>query len=241
MKDFSQTLNLIKERGFYYIEFRPTNFDKELIPDLKTVREFMNTSKVSLRGWPFPLIPSSNKDFSKIYNGNDRVESWVCTDHYLEVWRLYKSGLFVDYSAINEDWYGESGFVQDSPLSKIQPNTVLDLLGVIYEVTEMILFIGRLAEKMQEVDEFYLRFIISNLNNRQLVLLDPSRVPLSGNYTCFNDKVEYEKVVKRDEIVANTHEISKAILQEIFEQFNWEGASEKLIVSEQEKLISRKL
>lgn len=239
MSTFKDTLDQIKERGGYYLEFRPNVFKKDQISSLRDLKKNIREAKVSLRGWPFPLVPQENKDFAKMYNSGDKIEAWVATDHYREVWRFYMSGLFVNYSAFRVDWYKESSFVKGSPLTNIEPKTILDPIDVIYDVTEMILFTGRIADDIEDIEEFNLRFVLLNVKGRKLVVLDQARASLSLDYICENETIEFEKVFSRKQLTTTPTQISKEIIMWIFEQFNWDSVSIKLIEDEQNKLLNR--
>jgi hypothetical protein len=241
MEKFKQTFNKIKSKGYYYIEFSPKDFQEDRLKDLKEAKKQMQDSKVTLRGWPFPLIPMSNKEFSEMYNANNCIETWIDVPHFLEVWRYYKSGLFVDYNAFHEDWYKESEFVENSSYAKINELEILDVIGVIYRVTEMIIFTANLAQEMADVPEFYLKFVLNNVKDRKLKVLDSKRAGLSMDYVCRVKDITYENYFTREEITGDYRKISKKIITNIFENFNWEGYSEALIDDEQEKLITRSI
>lgn len=240
MNNFKETLKKIKSRGYYTLEFRPTSFKKDLIPDLKTLRNYVDASEISLRGWPFPLIPESNKEFAGIYNSQDCIESWVATDHYYEVWRFYTSGLFVDFNAFNVDWYCESGFTKGTRFEKIEPSKWMDAIQIMYELTEFMLFFANMAEKIDS-DNYYIQIILNNVKDRTLTTFDPSRGPLFFRYVSNVNSITWEKEVQKEHLIVNCVDLAKEVIKRVYEQFNWESFSEKLIDDEQKKLIERRL
>jgi hypothetical protein len=94
---------------------------------------------------------------------------------------------------------------------------------------------------MADVPEFYLKFVLNNVKDRKLKVLDSKRSGLSMNYVCRVKDISYENYFSREEITGDYKKISKRIITNIFENFNWEGFSEALIDDEQEKLITRSI
>lgn len=240
MSDFNTTLNTIKSRGYYTLEFRPTKFKQDLISDLKLIRSYVDSAQISLRGWSFPVIPPHNKEFAEIYNAKDCVEAWVATDHYVEVWRLYSSGLFIDFNAFKDDWYSESGFAKGTRFEKIEPNKWLDAIGVMYELTEFMLFFSNIAQEINS-DSFYIKIILNNVKNRTLTTFDPSRGPLFDKYVSRVNSITWKKELGKELLISSSIDLAKDVIKKVYEQFNWGTYSEKLIDNEQKKLIERRL
>ncbi|MCK9368587.1 hypothetical protein M0R04_01280 [Candidatus Dojkabacteria bacterium] len=240
MNDFENTKKLIKSRGYYTLEFRPVKFDSKLMTDLKTVREYIQSSQISLRGWSFPFIPASDKKYTEIYNKNDCVESWIAMDHYLETWEMFQSGLFIDLVGFKDDWYSESGFAKGTKFEKIEPNKWYDAISAIYEVTEFMLFFSNLANKL-DTENFYIKITLNNIKNRRLTTFDPGRWPIDFEYTSKVETITWEKELQKDLLIANNLLLAKEVIKVIYTQFNWNSFSENLIDSEQKKLIERRI
>lgn len=239
---FEEILKKIKSRGYYRIVFRPTSFDKNLIEDSKNLKAFVEHSQIRLRGWPFPFIENSTRDgIHANYLNNDMYESWTEADHYLEVWRFYQSGQFVNYLAFREDWGSESEWFRGRRLENVQPNQYLEAIDIIYAITETLLFLSNLANKIGREHDFEISISLHNLSNRKLITFDQRRWGFSFNYEVNANSIDKSlPSYTKAELSSSKLKIAEQIIENVYDHFDW-NYSENFIETEQKKLIERKL
>ncbi len=240
---FEETLKKIKSRGYYRIVFRPTSFDKNLIEDSNILKLFVEQSQIKLRSWSFPFIENSTREgIHANYLNNDIYESWTEAGHNLEVWRFFQSGQFVNYLAFKEDWFSESEWLKGSVLEKVEPNQFLDPIDMIHEVTEMLLFLSNLANKIDGELDFEISISLHNLSNRKLNIFDPGRPSLFSSYVVNTNSINKSlQTYTKDGLNYSKFKIAEQIIENVYSHFGWKNYSKSLIETEQKKLIERKL
>ncbi len=225
---------IITERGNVRVIFEPSIYDAKKIPKGELV-EILNKAQVSLRGWNFPHIPSSDQENSKRpYSTGDGIEFFTYWDKFAELFRLYQSGQFIGMFALYEDTIGQVYG------KNIEPGKYLDFISTVYRMTEIVIFIRNLMEGTG-VDEGELTIEINGTNNRELeVIFSQNIFPLNSNYICHLDKVVAQVSIKKDDIVTNYLEMARGLLKSVFEDFNWTNYSDQTIKTHQENFLNRR-
>src|SRR5689334_3159854 len=95
-------LDTIKSRGYWRINFQPTGRPMNLT--LKECEDLVDRNSVKLRGWYFPFYRHGSADDYGTENHNNYCLGWIDSGEYKEFWHMYKSGQFLHYSAVREDW-----------------------------------------------------------------------------------------------------------------------------------------
>ena len=244
MADFKTTSEKIKQRGYWRIEFYPFTYVDQAISSLSECKSAITASSVELRGWDYPHVPIQNDDKQEIYpkDGN-RYESWIDWSIYKEVWRFYKSGKFIHLRDLSEHWYDEyEVLLASNPLPKLAPHTVVDVINVIYTLTEAYVFIYNLSSHMQEIPGFELRVSLNNVEGSKLVVLDPMRAGLHGSLLTHTTDISATKITLHKSDLIDKEQmlkLAREAMQTVFENFEWH-ASESLLEEEQKKLLSRR-
>ena len=115
--------------GNIKVIFEPKIYNETLMPK-KELQDILEKSKVSLRGWSFPHIPTEDReDGKRPYSLGNGVEFYTSWQGIIEVSRFYQSGQFLSKFALREDTLGE---LYGKPL---EVGKYLDFLGLIYKVT----------------------------------------------------------------------------------------------------------
>lgn len=141
---------------------------------------------------------------------------------------MYKSGLVVWRSGVKED-YSQAFAGQN----------VISFIGLIYSVTEWLLFARRFFEKILSVDEnIVIAIQASDMQGRRLIAAD-SRVELDWEYRMEIPEFSLTETVAVSELRADPEMIARRIVRKIFELFNWNDPSDKMLESWQQKLIQR--
>ncbi len=183
------------ERGYWEIVLRPTKYpETKLTHD--DLREILEASQVTQRGWYYPHISKSTK-FGDYYNTNDGVEAWVHWAAYVEIFRFYKSGQFVHYMGCWEDRENDHPpmFTEWNPNLQQPPpeQPFLEPISALYTLTEILLFASRLASKNVFGKQVYISIKLHNTLHRILKTVDLRR---SGFHyrECHSENIELEPI-----------------------------------------------
>ena len=242
-KNFDITLAKLKTRGYWRVEFHPTEFKTDVIDSLLTCKDIMREASVHFRGWDVPHIPTQTDEKQDIYpKDSNRYESWIDWHLFKEVWRMYKSGKFTFLDGLKEHWYDEFDGWSPNPLPDLEPATVVDAINVIYTLTELMYFFHNLSSKSPSVKNWAIKVTLNNIEGNRLTTLDRSRMPLHGGYTSHTATIPVIDLEVSDIDLKNTKtclKIAKDAAQQVFQNFEWQAA-DALIDGEQEKLINRR-
>ena len=225
----------LNSMGSIKVIFEPKIYDENRIQK-KNLQEILEKSKVSLRGWSFPHIPIEDReDGKRPYSMGNGVEFYISWQGIIEVSRFYQSGQFLSKFALREDTLGE---LYGKPL---EAGKYLDFLGLIYKVTEIILFIKNLLENT-DIEEGEITIEINNTRDRELEsIFSRTILSFNGGYICRMNKVVVSCKVNKERMVTDPLGISRELIKSIFDDFNWKNYSEQMIQTHQENLVNRRI
>jgi len=231
--DFKFTKKQIEEKGFVKLIFEPLNGGPEKFSK-KDIIAILHKTVVRVRGWSFPMIPPHNaedKTFCLPYNVDNAVEFYSNFHDRKEVDRFYTSGQFVCAFALYEDYIGSVNG-KDIPEGKF-----VDFLSMVYKVTEMVYFVKRVIEN-SDIEGGRLIVSYNNVLDRKL---EPIFSPMIFNFHYYSSKmnvVQSEINFSREEILLDHKKLSRKIIMDLFEGFNWNDAQESMIETHQDNLMS---
>lgn len=232
-----QLLQTIKSWGYWMVNFKPLT-NQQL--QLSQCREIVEESTVELRGWDYPHIPKRRGDDTDLTPGNDFYEGWIDWGAHKEIWRMYQSGQFIHYRAMEEDWFQEDDWYGD--LKKKEPGTILSIISAVYLLTEVFEFLVRLIRDGLYKEGVEVNIQLNNGSGRKLEVLDPMRAPLFREYTTGTDVIEFpSKKYTADYIVGNSKELALSVALYIFQRFDWNNPPVETIKNDQEELLARRL
>lgn len=231
--------NKIKSHGYWQINFRPLVIKKKLeLPECKNIVEKHN---VEYRGWYYPHVPHRRGDDTDLAPGNNYYEGWIDWGAHKEIWRMYQSGQFIHYKAMEEDWYKEDGWYSDSPFKNIEPGTILSVISTVYLITEIFEFLSRLRENRLYEEGVGIDIRLIKTAERELVILDPGRGHLFDQYKAKIGEIIFTFEYSSEQVIQNAREEALKVIIYIFNRFGWDNPPSGLFKSDQEKLITRKL
>ncbi len=229
-------LGKIKSRGFWEIRFQPINIER--IETLQKCLEIVEKSQVRL-GWVFPHIPRLNNEAEKIYPAGEFYEAYSERGARKEFWRIYKSGQFILYRALVEDWYIEDQFRKELA-DKIPPGTVVTVFtSVIYMLTEAVAFLGRLGSNSLYKDGVKISLTLHNLALRKLYLDHHDRYPLLFDKITGAPSRKIEKEYNIEEVIENEISISNKYILEVLDAFAYNPPSASIRVEQENYLSGR--
>jgi len=172
-----------------------------------------------------------------MYTRANAIESWIDWQDHKEVWRLSLNGQFVHVFGIREDWFKDSGWGPP-----VEPLTVVDVISVIYTLTEIHAFLAKLAMSDVGTAGSRVEIGIRNTANRKLDVLGSGRMPLWGDYVCYSSDVAVPtRTTSGEELHAHYLEWAVEAAVYVFGQFNWDTPNLELIRSEATKLAEGNL
>lgn len=221
-------IDRIRQVGYWRINLRPKS---RLPEDLSFQRcaEIVEQSRVSIRGWDFPHIVRRHGDDAGVLRRDNYIEHWIEWDWFREFWRMYKSGQFLSYKALNEDIRA---------ISEGNEDRQMNIVSSIYSVTEFAEFAQRIANEKSFGGEVILSISLFNSLERQLAV-GHNRVPFFEPKTSHSDVIDVPACNfyiggGEDEARENSH---RALLY-IFDYFGW-NPDEAQISADQEKFYRR--
>jgi hypothetical protein len=227
-------LSKIQSKGYWEIRIQPLTIEK--VESLQKCLETIEKSQVRL-SWNFPHIPRLNNETEKIFPAGDYYEAFSEWGARKEFWRLYKSGQFILYRALVEDWYSEDAFRKD--LGAVIPSgTVLTVFtSVIYLLTEAVSFLSRLGGNNLYKGGVRVAFTLHNTANRKLYLDHHDRYPLFFDKITGAPKIKIEEEHTIEDIIENEVAISNKFILNILDAFGYNPSADSIKV-DQEKYLS---
>lgn len=183
-------------------------------------------TSVHLRGWDFPHIDASHKPIIDL----DWVGQESEWDMYLEVWRFYRSGQFVDFAGFSNDWRNQSKLSPSpSPPEEWKPMEFLGIASALYRFTEIFEFAARLSMTEAGDETMIIEGLVSGLQGRALVVDSPSRWPMMHEYEASIIQFPYKKELPRTRLVAEARELALEPAIGLFEMFGWDATKQTLL------------
>ena len=214
----SELLEKIKSQGHWHVLIRPLPFKKDRISDISELYPILQKTSVKIRGWDFPhLDPHIQPQVDIDWVGQE--SEW---QEFLEIWRFYKSGQFVDYSGMWQDNYTQNRELSTSSYIKQKPKLSLGIGDTIFRFTEIFEFASRLAMTEAGGNMINIEITVANLKNRVLWVDSPNRMPLFHDFTATIDKLPYSTKISRTELIAAPRELALKPAIELFKRFNWD-------------------
>ncbi len=233
MTSMSELLEKIRSRGYWKIVIHPAAFLEKRVENISDLYPILQKMSVELRGWDFPhLDPHIRYRIDK-----DWIEQSSEVDQYLEMWRFYQSGQFVDFLGMDEDWLDQ---FHGWPLPENwRPESYLGVENAVFKFTEILEFAARLSLTQAGGEAMHLEIDLHGLNGRGLKLekrrkgssyLKDSRADI--------DKLPYRVDLSGTELITAAKELALKPAVELFRRFGWDPSLE-ILRDMQENLLRR--
>lgn len=217
----STLLDKIRSRGHWDVVIRPGSFNPVRVPDISSLYAIVQNASVDLRGWDFPHIDVH----SQVHVDVDWVGQESEWDAFLEVWRLYQSGQFVDVSGIWHDWHDQSTLTR-AP-EGWRPGTLLPVLDTLFRFTEIFEFAARLALTAAGDNLITIEVSVAGLKGRSL-WMDSLKRPMFRQYATSLEALPYRVELRRAELIAQPRELALVPAIELFRRFGWQVTLDRL-------------
>jgi hypothetical protein len=227
-------LKKIKSKGYWKVRFLPLKISK--IETLENCLKLLEKSQVR-QNWVLPQIPRLNNEVEKILPAAEYYEAVSEWGARKEFWRFYKSGQFLMYRALPEDWYSEDNFRRDLA-NTIPPQTAVSLFtSVIHFITEVMMFLSRLGTNGVYKDGVRLVLILHNTANRKLLLDDTRRYPFVYQKITAASQIKVDEEYNIEEVNQDYVSLSNKLIMRTLDAFGYNPSSSSVMV-DQEKFIS---
>ena len=233
MKD--DFIDTIKSRGYWRINFQPTGKPASLT--LKECEELVDKNSVRLRGWYYPFYGHGSADNHGISNYNNYCGGWIDAGEFKEFWRMYQSGQFLHYSAVQEDWLTvDTNATRRNP-AELEPGKYLNFVGSLtMYITEIMEFLSRLHKSGLYREGVYINISLHNTKGRQLASFEFSR-HLSTAKQAQEDPIVFERTYTPNELDQPARDLAIEPILRFFELFNFADVSvEQVIKKDQDQL-----
>ena len=100
----SELLEKIRSRGYWRIVIHPATFLEKRVSKISTLYPLLQKISVQLRSWDFPRLDPRTPPVTDV-DWIGQESEW---ERFVEVWRIYQSGQFVDVAGMTEDWHDQS-------------------------------------------------------------------------------------------------------------------------------------
>lgn len=205
----NELIEKIAEGTYWRINIRPSLVLKKSL-SLKECYDNVDRARVSMRGWDFPHISTSVGESGGDVRAGNYYGNWCNWSGFTEFWRMYKSGQFLSYKKLVDDWFDRKSDTNELPIH---------LVDAIYSITEYVEFASRLAK---EGDYQGGVIIFVSLRNAKGRALEVGR----GRMPFFNKKqTEAQSIDLIGEIPNRSDSepvsIATKLIAEFFDNFGW--------------------
>lgn len=219
-------LERIQAVGYWRVVLRPIVPLAERL-SFQQCGEEVSRARVSLRGWDYPHLSHRQDDQGGAERGEDFLENWCDWHSQVEFWRMYRSGQFLSYNALDDDTDGDAD----------PNNRHLNIVGTIYSVTEVIEFAHRLAANGLYRDGYSLNLSLHNTCGRYLDA-GRGRMPFLDFQRSNAESIYIERRVEPDTVEQGAVSTSTSVLLELFDAFGW-NPDQNQIRADQEAFYRR--
>ena len=237
VQDPAGALQKIKSRGYWLISIKPVGYTSARFKTIQRCREVAEKTTVVLRGWDYPHSPRDGPTIKQ-----DHVEGWVDWDAHKELWRLYRSGQFVHFLGLREDWYEEADWF--GPVHpEVKPGTILEPIHAVLTLTEVFEYFARLARLEERIfaEGAEARVVLRRASGRTLHVLDPRRAPMFGEYRCAAEAVQFTQTLNEKQLSGENRKLAISAAVEIMMRFQWQNPPVAVFEDVQQRLYEKRL
>ena len=220
----TELLEKIRSRGYWRVIIRPVAYIEDRIEHFPDLFGILLRTSVELRGLGFPNLGSH----SSVKRHRNWIQQECSLGQYLEVWRFYQSGQFVDVRGIEGDW--ADSYIAQPPQPDWAPCRFLVIEDVVDQFTEVFEFASRLAFTDSGDEQMRLHIGLHGIKDRRLTTRDRQ----SGNpyFKEFSasvlDEYCYDGVLSKAELVAIPRELALKPAEGLLHRFGYSPSSSLL-------------
>ena len=205
----SKLLEKIRSGGYWNIAIHPNEFLPDRVDRVSKLYPILRKTSVKLRGWDFPHL-NPMRDPRK---ENDWIEQEFGGEPFLEIWRFYQSGQFVDVSSVPYDWNGSAFY---------KSGEIINVADSIIRLTEAFELAARLS--LTEAGSLFMRIEITHANLASRCLDFNGVREQYAVRGCQSKKnvFSFDKEISQIELITEAKELALEPAAQLFRQFGWE-------------------
>ena len=224
--DRKQLLDSIRSSGHWRVRIVPESAEQRfrLPPDC---RDAAARSAVGLRGWEYPHIPPASNE---LQYGDPLPDGWqavTALERHRELWRLMRSGQFIQYRALWEDLDPE-----------FASKRMLSVSSAVYTLVEIVEFCRRLTRTADYGAVVDLEIDLANAKDRTLAMLDPRRI-LEEGFGADQDCIQLRRSLPLPLIESGARAVARDLAIELFGMFGC-SIGPRIIGDIQDELLERR-
>ena len=230
-----ELLETIKSRGYWRINFQPLGPPADFT--IQECDRLIRDNHVQLRGWYYPFYASGDRDNHGFTNRNGYRQGWIDAGEFKEFWNMYKSGQFLHYSAVHEDWMDVPGDTLWGNHEIIEPGAYLNFIGSLTMLfTEIYELLVRLHREGLYSDGVKISISLINTQGRKLKSFDVFREP-SYDMVCRDSRIDYTKTYSPSDLQQPARDLAIPAIVHFFEMFNFEDVSVDLVIKKDQDML----
>lgn len=225
---FPEQVREMLDSAYWRIVIRPAKYDTQRIA-FSQLEETLHRAQVRLRGWHFPHLTSRRDETA---HGTNFYATWNAFQNY-EYWRFYESAQLIHYHGVREqvdEGYRERIAEQTRRnLDWLKPDWAsvkgyLDIINVLYTVTEVFEFASRLAVSLDLAEPMHIEIGLENIENFILAVSDPGRA-WHQFYQWKNANLSNTWQLKAKDLATGSASQSLDAVAWLFQRFGWFDAN----------------
>lgn len=211
-------LESIRNRGYWKFNLRPLQQQASLSTEI--IESLVHRCSTG-NGWPFPRVPNPSLEGEGYSNGMNYLQGISDYGARKEYWRMYKSGQFIDFKALREDWY-ESDPRLINLSQEVLPGTVVNINGsIIYYLTDAIHFCSKLCLHQGFKGEMEISLVLNNVLDRKLKVDLPEREPFHNLYNTGEQSIELSETIESEHLIINHLDVSHHMILKTLSAFGF--------------------
>jgi hypothetical protein len=206
----------VKSRGHWLTRVYPELYPpKTALLQLGALERAVSTCSVSFRGWDFPHYSTREQPMRT----RDFVEQSLDWEHFVELWRAYRSGQFVSLAAIPGDWRDQSTLWP--PQAGWATGTTFSVEDAVFTLVEVYEFGARWVEAVQLQGPIVIECNLRGIQNRSLEL-DKRKSGFSMPKVSQVPEWTFRQVYEVPDLLAHARELATEPAIGLFELFGWD-------------------
>ena len=209
----NEILKQIRSRGFWEVKIQPVEFREDRIPTLTKCKDIVREAVVHITGWQYPYYgPGEQPQLFQEF-----IQQTCDWKFFLELWRYYRSGQFIHFFAVREDWPELS----PSGTRASETGEVLWIEPAVYSLTEIYEFASRLAARGLLGDDCQISISLHGMKSRSLIWFNGMRV-LRQDCRSVMDSIVLKESIPTTKLLAASPELAVEQATGLFHRFNWD-------------------
>ncbi|HEY1607558.1 MAG TPA: hypothetical protein VGF77_18370 [Allosphingosinicella sp.] len=204
-------LERMRATGHWRVVLRPIAPLSERL-SFKQCATLVENARVSLRGWDYPHISHRQDQQGGSGRTDSYYENWCDWMTQVEFWRMYRSGQFLSYNALDDDLRHDPQPMGDE--------RYLNVVGAIYQVAEIVEFTHRLAAAVDMDEGIGLQLSLVNTYGRHLQA-GRGRMPFFDVQRAGSETIAIERQLDPAALKKGAPIHALSVLLELFDCFGW--------------------